>query len=98
MTAKDLIEIYEYSEENAKAYMNATTFEERQIIDIINISQKNVFAAKVARTIISNNFKSISAKQAEILNEYSVELIVPTSNCEDYFNAMIKKQKAVILA
>lgn len=40
MTAKDLIEIYEYSEENAKAYMNATTFEERQIIDIINISQK----------------------------------------------------------
>ncbi len=50
------------------------------MIDITRISRLNTFSAKIAKTIIANNFKSISAKQAEILEQDSIGPIDITAN------------------
>jgi len=42
-----------------------------QIEEVKRIATLNVFASKIAATIISNNFEKISFRQAEILNDYS---------------------------
>ena len=95
---QDLIAVHNITETEANDYVNATSFEERQIIDIKRISRLNTFSAKIAKTIIANNFKSISSKQAEILSQDSIEEIEITGNCDDFFIKMIAKQKQSLLS
>ena len=80
MKAQDLLQVYNITEQEATDYVNAKTNAERQIIDIIRISRLNTFSAKIAKTIIANNFKSISVKQAEILEQDSIDPIDITAN------------------
>ena len=56
MKAQDLLQVYNITEQEATDYVNAKTNAERQIIDIIRISRLNTFSAKIAKTIIANNF------------------------------------------
>ena len=95
---QDLIAVHNITETEAFDYVNANSDVERQIIDITRISRLSTFSAKIAKTIIANNFKSVSSRQAEILEQDSIETISITGNCEDYFIKMIEKQKKSLLA
>jgi hypothetical protein len=59
------------------------TFTEAHIIELNRIATLNVFASKIATTILSKDFYSASSKQVDILNQVS-EIEFYISN--DYAN------------
>lgn len=99
MDTKTLLSVYNITEEEATAYVNAKSNVERQIIDITRISRLNTFSAKIAKTIIANNFKSISPKQAEILEQDSIDVIDITNNYSFFIEEkMREREKNAFLA
>ncbi len=99
MDTKTLLAVYNITEEEATAYVNAKSNVERQIIDITRISRLNTFSAKIAKTIIANNFKSISPKQAEILEQDSIDVIDITNNYSFFIEEkMREREKNAFLA
>ena len=99
MDTKTLLAVYNITEEEATAYVNAKSNVERQIIDITRISRLNTFSAKIAKTIIANNFKSISPKQAEILEHDSIDVIDITNNYSFFIEEkMREREKNAFLA
>ena len=99
MDTKTLLAVYNITEEEATAYVNAKSNVERQIIDITRISRLNTFSAKIAKTIIANNFKSISPKQAESLEQDSIDVIDITNNYSFFIEEkMREREKNAFLA
>ena len=93
MDTKTLLAVYNITEEEATAYVNAKSNVERQIIDITRISRLNTFSAKIAKTIIANNFKSISPKQAEILEQDSIDVIDITNNYSFFIEEKMRERE-----
>lgn len=93
MDTKTLLAVYNITEDEATAYVNAKTNAERQIIDITRISRLNTFSAKIAKTIIANNFKSISPKQAEILEQDSIDVIDITANYSFFIEEKMRERE-----
>ena len=93
MTPQDLMQVYNITEQEATDYVNAKSNAERQMIDITRISRLNTFSAKIAKTIIANNFKSISPKQAEILEQDSIDIIVITNNYSFVIEEKIRERE-----
>ena len=93
MDTKTLLAVYNITEEEATAYVNAKSNVERQILDITRISRLNTFSAKIAKTIIANNFKSISPKQAEILEQDSIDVIDITNNYSFFIEEKMRERE-----
>lgn len=93
MDTKTLLSVYNITEDEATAYVNAKTNAERQLIDITRISRLNTFSAKIAKTIIANNFKSISPKQAEILEQDSIDVIDITANYSFFIEEKMRERE-----
>lgn len=96
MDTKTLLAVYNITEEEATAYVNAKSNVERQIIDITRISRLNTFSAKIAKTIIANNFKSISPKQAEILEQDSIDVIDITNNYSFFIEEKMREREKML--
>lgn len=61
------------------------TFTQENINELMRISELNIFASKIAKTILSKDEYIASAKQVDILNEISeIEFFISNNYSEIY--------------
>ena len=70
------------------------TFTENHIIELNRIANLNVFASKIAKTILSKEEYKASSKQVDILNQVSeVEFCISDDYCNEYIEKSQQKQR-----
>jgi hypothetical protein len=70
------------------------TFTAEHETELRRIATLNVFAAKIAQTILSKDVYKASSKQVDILNQVSeVEFCISNDYADTYENTMIQKQR-----
>ena len=70
------------------------TFTENHIIELNRIANLNVFASKIAQTILSKDEYKASSKQVDILNKVSeVEFCISDDYCNEYIERSQQRQR-----
>lgn len=70
------------------------TFTEAHIVELNRIATLNVFASKIANTILSKDFYSASSKQVDILNQVSeIEFYISDSYSNQYMETAQQRQR-----
>ena len=70
------------------------TFTENHIIELNRIANLNVFASKIAQTILSKDEYKASSKQVDILNQVSeVEFCISDDYCNEYIERSQQRQR-----
>ena len=70
------------------------TFTEAHIIELSRITTLNVFASKIAQTILSRDVYSASAKQVDILNQVSeIEFCISENYSNQYMENAQQRQR-----
>lgn len=69
------------------------TFTEEHIVELNRIATLNVFASKIATTILSKDFYSASAKQVDVLNSVSeIEFFISDGYSNQYMENSQQRQ------
>jgi hypothetical protein len=70
------------------------TFTKNHIIELNRIANLNVFASKIAKTILSKDEYKASSKQVDILNQVSeVEFCISDDYCNEYIERSQQRQR-----
>jgi len=88
-----------YASINQPKMKTTRTFTVEHIAELERIVKLNVFASKIAATILSKDFYSASAKQVDILNEVSeITFYVSDGYSNKYMETAQQRQKQLMYA